>query len=217
MDPKDFFDHTLLKPDTDASGITKLCSEAKEHRLKAVCVPRDFVAQAKTELIGSSVLVATVIGFPEGNHPTATKVEETQDAVRNGADELDMVQNYSKIKEKSYQTVFEDIKAVVGAAQGRCVKVILETSELTTEEIISSSAIAMAAGADFVKTSTGFSSSGAKKEDIAVMRSVVGPKKGVKASGGIRDAATFLEMVEAGANRIGASASLSIIEELNQR
>lgn len=206
-------DHTLLKPDATKEDIKKLCNEAKEYKLFSVCINPQYVRLAKECLNGSNVKVATVIGFPLGSNTKEVKAFEAQDAINNGADELDMVINIGALKDRDYDTVRDDIKAVVTAAKGKAlVKVIIETCLLGKEEKIAACKLALEAGADFVKTSTGFSTGGAKVEDIKLMKEVVKDKMGIKASGGIRDAKTALAMIEAGATRIGASSSIAIVK-----
>lgn len=207
-----FIDHTLLKPNATVAEITKLCEEARQYQFASVCVNPAHVALAAKLLQGTPVKVCTVVGFPLGATSTFTKVMETRDAIANGATEIDMVINVGALKSKDYELVKNDIARVVEAANGLCVKVILETSLLTDEEKIKACELAKLAGADFVKTSTGFSTGGATAEDVALMRRVVGPSMGVKASGGIRDAQTAQKMIAAGATRIGASASVSIVK-----
>ncbi len=206
-----YIDHTLLKPAATTAEITKLCEEARQARFASVCVNPGYVGLAAKLLSGSGVMVCTVVGFPLGATSTFTKVMETRDAIANGADEIDMVINVGALKSKDYEMVKNDIARVVEAANGHTVKVILETSLLTDEEKVKGCEFSKAAGADFVKTSTGFSSGGATAADIALMRKTVGPNMGVKASGGIRDTQTAQQMVAAGATRIGASASVAII------
>lgn len=203
-------DHTLLKPEATPEAIAKLCSEAKAFGFASVCVNPCHVGRAAVLLKGSGVKVCTVIGFPLGASTHITKAFEVRDAIANGADELDMVINVGALKAQEYQVVQRDIEAVVAAAQGRTVKVILETGLLTTAEKIKACEIAKAAGASFVKTSTGFGPGGATVEDIQLMRATVGPKLGVKASGGVRDRETALRMVAAGATRIGTSSGVTI-------
>lgn len=204
-------DHTLLKPEATKEMIEKLCSEAKEYNFFSVCVNPYYVKTAKEELEGSNVKIATVIGFPLGSTPKEVKAFEASEAIKNGADELDMVINIGALKDGDYTTVEEDIKAVVNEATDKAlVKVIIETCLLDDEEKKKACEIARAAGADFVKTSTGFSTGGATVEDVKLMREVVGEDLGVKASGGIRDYETAKKMVEAGASRIGASSSIEI-------
>ena len=207
-----YIDHTLLKPGAGASDIQKLCQEAKEHGFYAVCVNSRFVPAAKKELEGSDVKIASVIGFPLGAMSTAAKVFETEYSCENGADEIDMVMEYGLLKEGHKQAVFDDIKAVVDAAAkyGSIVKVILETGALTDGEIVDACKLSEEAGAAFVKTSTGFGEGGATVHAVELMRKSVGPNVKVKASGGIRDRETALAMIEAGADRIGASAGIEI-------
>ncbi|SHH63117.1 deoxyribose-phosphate aldolase [Sporanaerobacter acetigenes] len=210
-------DHTLLKPDATAEMIVDLCNEAKEYKFFSVCVNPYYVKLAKDELKGSSVKVATVIGFPLGSTPKEVKAFEAVEAMENGADELDMVINIGALKSKDYDTVKEDIKAVVDAAKGKAlVKVIIETCLLNDEEKVKACEISEEAGADFVKTSTGFSTGGATVEDVKLMRKTVGDRLGVKASGGIRDYDTVKKMIEAGASRIGASASVKIVQSIEE-
>ncbi|MBU5294220.1 deoxyribose-phosphate aldolase [Anaerosalibacter bizertensis] len=210
-------DHTLLKPEATKEMIEKLCSEAKEYNFFSVCVNPYYVKTAKEELEGSNVKIATVIGFPLGSTPKEVKAFEASEAIKNGADELDMVINIGALKDGDYTTVEEDIKAVVNEATDKAlVKVIIETCLLDDEEKKKACEIARAAGADFVKTSTGFSTGGATVEDVKLMREVVGEDLGVKASGGIRDYETAKKMVEAGASRIGASSSIEIAKAMNK-
>ena len=204
-------DHTLLKPDATEAEIRKLCEEARQYVFASVCVNPSWVSTCAKLLAGSPVKVCTVIGFPLGATTSTAKSVETRDAIANGAREIDMVINVGALKSGDDELVRRDIEAVVGAAHGQAlVKVILETALLSREEKIKACLLAKMAGADFVKTSTGFSSGGATVEDIALMRETVGPEMGVKASGGIRDRATAEAMVAAGATRIGASASVAI-------
>lgn len=205
-------DHTLLKPDAKEEDIRKLCAEAREYSFASVCVNPGYVKLASDCLKGSPVKVCTVIGFPLGATTTVSKEMETRDAVANGAEEIDMVINVGALKAGSYDLVQKDIETVVRAAEGRIVKVILETALLTDEEKIIASKLSKQAGADFVKTSTGFGPGGATAKDVALMRQTVGKYMGVKASGGIRDSAIAKEMVDAGATRIGASASVAIVK-----
>ncbi len=209
-----YIDHTLLKPEATPDQIEKLCKEAKKHGFASVCVNPTNVALAAKLLKGSDVKVCTVIGFPLGANTSFVKAAETRDAIANGADEIDMVINVGALKAKNYDQVEKDIAAVVEAANGNLVKVIIETCLLTDDEKVEACKLSKKAGADFVKTSTGFNKSGATPEDIALMRKTVGPKLGVKASGGVRDTAAALEMIKNGATRIGASASIAIIEGL---
>ena len=204
-------DHTYLKPDGDREQIEKLCAEAREHHFASVCVNTTMVHLAAELLKDSGVNVCAVIGFPLGSATTASKVFEAQEAVRCGAVEVDMVINVGALKSKDYALVEYDIRKVVEGVPGTLVKVIIETCLLTDEEKVIACALSKAAGAHFVKTSTGFSKGGATVEDVALMRRVVGCEMGVKASGGIRDTETALAMVKAGASRLGVSASVAIV------
>lgn len=206
-------DHTALKADTTKAQIITLCEEAKEYGFASVCVNPTWVETAASILGGSEVKVCTVIGFPLGANTPETKAFEVTNAIQNGATEVDMVINIGALKDKNYELVEKDIHAVVEAAQGKALsKVIIETSLLTDEEKVKACELAVKAGADFVKTSTGFSTGGATVEDIKLMRKTVGPNIGVKASGGVRDAKGTQDMVDAGATRIGASAGVSIVK-----
>ncbi|MDT8862908.1 deoxyribose-phosphate aldolase [Alkalihalobacillus sp. MEB130] len=206
-------DHTALKPDTTKEQILTLCKEAKEYQFASVCVNPTWVSLAAELLQGEQqVKVCTVIGFPLGASTPEVKAFETTNAIENGATEVDMVINIAALKEGNDELVEKDIRAVVQAAKGKALtKVIIETSLLTDEEKVRACQLAVRAGTDFVKTSTGFSTGGATVEDIALMRKTVGPTIGVKASGGVRDLAGAVAMVEAGATRIGASAGVSIV------
>ncbi|HEY5584161.1 MAG TPA: deoxyribose-phosphate aldolase [Ruminiclostridium sp.] len=207
-------DHTALKPDTTKEQINKLCSEAIEYGFASVCVNPSYVKLCSELLKDSAIKVCTVIGFPLGATTTATKVAEASEAIENGAKEVDMVINVGAIKSGDFDFVKKDIEAVVQVAKGKAlVKVILETCLLTEEEKIQSCKICKEAHADFVKTSTGFSTGGATVSDIKLMRGIVKPDMGVKASGGIRDYETAKAMVDAGASRIGASASVAIADK----
>ncbi len=214
MDMNKYIDHTYLKAFGTESEIIKLCNEAKTYQFKSVCVNPANVDYAKRLLAGSGVLVCTVIGFPLGANTIEVKMLETLDAVKNGADEIDMVINIAKAKENDYAYLEREIKAVVSAAGGRTVKVILETCYLTDEEIAASCLAAKAAKANFVKTSTGFGTGGATVEHIRLMRETVGPEMGVKASGGVRNLSEAKAMIEAGATRIGASSGVQIMKEI---
>lgn len=207
-----YIDHTLLKADATENEVIKLCNEAKEYDFFSVCINPGFVEIAAKELSESNVAVCTVIGFPLGASTPETKAFETRDAIQKGAAEVDMVINISKLKDKKDEQVLKDIKAVVDAADKKAlVKVIVETCLLTDEEKERACKLAKDAGADFVKTSTGFSTGGATKEDIALMRKTVGTEMGVKASGGVRTYEDAVTMIESGATRIGASASIAIV------
>lgn len=208
-----YIDHTLLKPDATREQVLKLCQEAVTHHFWSVCVNPFYVSTAAEALKGSDVKVCSVIGFPLGASVTSIKAAETRQAIADGASEIDMVINVAALKNGETQWVQQDIEGVVAALEGKAIlKVILETCLLTREEIILACELSMAAGADFVKTSTGFSTGGATREDVLLMRSIVGPNMGVKASGGIRSREIALTMIGAGANRIGASASVAIVQ-----
>ncbi|MFJ7755210.1 deoxyribose-phosphate aldolase [Peribacillus muralis] len=206
-------DHTLLKADATKEQIMALCGEAKEYGFASVCVNPVWVKTAAEKLKGSDVKVCTVIGFPLGTSTTVIKAIETENAIQNGAQEVDMVLAIGLLKSGEYEEVEADIQAVVEAAGTKAlVKVIIETSLLTEEEKISACELSLRAGADFVKTSTGFSTGGATVEDVALMRKVVGEKAGIKASGGIRDLKDLKAMAGAGATRIGASSGVAIMK-----
>ncbi|PAE11742.1 deoxyribose-phosphate aldolase [Niallia circulans] len=208
-------DHTLLKADATKEQIVTLCEEAKQYTFASVCVNPTWVKAASELLNGTEVKVCTVIGFPLGASTSATKAFETEDAIKNGATEVDMVINIGALKDKNYDLVKEDIKAVVDAAKGKVLsKVIIETSLLTNEEKEIACKLAVEAGADYVKTSTGFSTGGATVEDITLMRKTVGPDIGVKASGGVRSSEDTEKMIAAGATRIGASSGVAIVNGL---
>ncbi|WP_404453508.1 deoxyribose-phosphate aldolase [Oceanobacillus kapialis] len=208
-----YIDHTQLKPNTTKEQITKIVEEAKEHHFASVCVNPYWVPFCAEHLKNTDVKVCTVIGFPLGANSTQTKVFETRQAISDGATEVDMVINVGELKAHNDGQVEKDIAAVVEEAKGKALtKVIIETSLLTEEEKIRACQLAKAAGADYVKTSTGFSGGGASVEDIKLMRETVGPEMGVKASGGVRDLASTESMIEAGATRIGASAGVDIIK-----
>ncbi len=208
-----YIDHTLLKVDSTEKDIIQLCDEAKQYQFATVCVNPYWVKTAAKELKDSRVGVATVVGFPLGVTTTFTKIAETRDAIASGASEVDMVINIGALKSKDEITVYQDIKQVVQAANRQAVvKVIIETGLLTYEEKKRACMIAKEAGADFVKTSTGFGPGGATVEDVQLMREAVGSQIGVKASGGIKDFASAKAMIEAGATRIGASAGVTIVQ-----
>ncbi len=206
-----FIDHTLLKAEATNAEVLKLCDEARKYGFATVCVNAVNVGTAARALSGSSVLPIAVVGFPLGASMPSAKAFETREAVRCGAKEIDMVINLGALKSRDYALVLSDIQGVVNAARPVPVKVILETAQLTADEKIIGSALSKAAGAAFVKTSTGFNGGGATAEDVALMRKIVGDDVGVKASGGVRSTEDAMKMFEAGANRIGASASIAII------
>jgi len=207
-------DHTLLKPEATKEQIATLCQEAKKYDFASVCVNPTWVADAAKHLEGAKSVVCTVIGFPLGAQTSATKAFETKDAIANGASEIDMVINIGALKSGQLDVVKSDIQAVVDAANGTLVKVIIETCLLTDEEKVVACQLSKEAGADFVKTSTGFSTGGATAADIALMRKTVGPEMGVKASGGVRSLEDLEAMVEAGATRVGASSGVKIMNGL---
>lgn len=214
MNPKEiakFIDHTALTAEKTEQDILKLCDEAKTHHFWSVCINSGYIPLAKKALEGTDVKVCTVIGFPLGANLTSVKAFEAKAAIEAGAEEIDMVINVGLIKSEKWNAVKEDIAAVLKACNGKTLKVILETCLLTKEEIRKACEICKELNVGFVKTSTGFNKGGATIEDVALMREVVGPVIGVKASGGIRDTATALAMLEAGATRIGASAGIAII------
>ena len=208
-------DHTLLKPEASEDQVAQLCYEAKKYNFVAVCVNPNWVRLCRELLQGTNVKIASVVGFPLGAHATETKVFETAQAIKDGADEIDMVMNIGALKSGDDVVVERDIHAVVEVshALGAIVKVIIEAALLTDDEKVRASTLAKAAGADFVKTSTGFGPGGATVHDVALMRRTVGPRIGVKAAGGIRDLKGVEEMVQAGATRIGASAGVKIMQE----
>ncbi|MCI2943914.1 MULTISPECIES: deoxyribose-phosphate aldolase [Staphylococcus] len=209
-----FIDHTLLKPESTRQQIDQIIDEAKEYNFKSICVNPTHVKYAAERLNDSDVLVCTVIGFPLGATTTATKIFETEDAIKNGASEIDMVINIGALKDGRFEEVQKDIEGVVGAANGKTVKVIIETVLLSDEEKVKASELAKAAGADFVKTSTGFAGGGAAPEGVKLMKDTVGDELEVKASGGVRSLEDFNKMIDAGATRIGASAGVQIIQGL---
>ncbi len=210
-----YIDHTLLKADAQKMEITALCEEARKYTFASVCVNPTWVKTAAVALEGSPVKVCTVIGFPLGASTSEVKAFETGDAITNGANEIDMVINIGALRSGDDEIVKKDIEAVVNAAKGKAiVKVIIETSLLTDKEKRKACELSVLAGADFVKTSTGFSTGGATEADVKLMRAVVGPEMGVKASGGVRNLEDMKKMIEAGATRIGASSGVLIMQGL---
>jgi deoxyribose-phosphate aldolase len=207
-----FIDHTLLKAEATARDIEKLCAEARENHFFSVCVNGSRVAQARHFLEGSDVRVAAVVGFPLGAQAADVKRFETEAAVDDDAQEIDVVLNIGRLKDGDDKYVLRELRDVAEAADERTVKVILETGRLTREEKIRACELVLDSGAHFVKTSTGFGPGGATVEDVKLMREIVGPKFGVKASGGIRDTQTALAMIVAGATRLGTSASVAIVK-----
>ncbi|HFI2462793.1 deoxyribose-phosphate aldolase [Streptococcus suis] len=206
-----YIDHTILKPETTQEQVEKILAEAKEYDFASVCVNPTWVALAAESLKDSNVKVCTVIGFPLGANTPAVKAFETKDAISNGADEIDMVINIGALKTGNYDLVLEDIKAVVAASGDKLVKVIIEACLLTDDEKVKACQLSQEAGADYVKTSTGFSTGGATVADVALMRRTVGPDMGVKASGGARSYEDAIAFIEAGASRIGASSGVAIM------
>ena len=206
-----FIDNTILKADATIEDIKRLCEESKIYDFKSVCNNPCFIKAAKEFLKGSDVLICTVIGFPLGSMTTEAKVFEAMDAVKKGADEVDMVINISMLKDKQYDYVKTEIEQIKGAVGKKVLKVIIECCLLTDEEKVIACKLAKEAGADFVKTSTGFSKWGATKEDIKLMRETVGPLMGVKAAGGVRTHEEMLEMIENGATRIGTSSGAKLM------
>lgn len=210
-----YIDHTLLKAESTKEQVVQLCKEAAEYEFASVCVNPSYVETAAAELKDSKVKVCTVIGFPLGASTSAVKAFETKDAIEKGAEEIDMVVNIGAIKSGDSELVKKDIEAVVEAAKGKAiVKVIIEASLLTDEEKVLASRLSKEAGADFVKTSTGFSTGGATVEDVKLMRETVGADLGVKASGGVRSLEDVQAMIDAGASRIGASSGVQIMQGL---
>ena len=207
-----YIDHTLLAPTTTRADVVRVCEEARTYGFASVCLNTTWIPLAKKLLTGTSVKPIAVVGFPLGAMVTPAKAAETRQAIADGAQEIDMVINIGALKGGDHDLVYKDIRAVVEAAAGYPVKVILETSMLNREEKIAGCALSKAAEAHFVKTSTGFGGGGATAEDVALMRSTVGPEMGVKASGGVRSSADVEKMISAGATRIGASASVAIVQ-----
>lgn len=212
MELNRMIDHTILKPEATEAAVQKIIDEAKEYNFFSVCINPCWVAFASEQLADTDVAVCTVIGFSLGANTPEVKAYEAADAIKNGANEVDMVINIGALKSQQYDHVRQDIQGVVDAAKGKAlVKVIIETALLTDEEKVKACELAKEAGADFVKTSTGFSTGGAKVADIRLMRETVGPDMGVKASGGVHNAEEALAMIEAGATRIGASTGVAIV------
>ncbi|HFK2863290.1 TPA: deoxyribose-phosphate aldolase [Enterococcus faecalis] len=212
MELNRMIDHTILKPEATEAAVQKIIDEAKEYNFFSVCINPCWVAFASEQLADTDVAVCTVIGFPSGANTPEVKAYEAADAIKNGANEVDMVINIGALKSQQYDHVRQDIQGIVDAAKGKAlVKVIIETALLTDEEKVKACELAKEAGADFVKTSTGFSTGGAKVADIRLMRETVGPDMGVKASGGVHNAEEALAMIEAGATRIGASTGVAIV------
>lgn len=207
-----YIDHTVLKPQTKLQDVQKLCSEAKEHQFVAICVNGSRLQQAKELLVQTKVKIAIVVGFPLGAASTYSKAEETKDAINQGASEIDMVINVGKLLDQDYQAVYQDILAVVQAANKHTVKVILETGLLNNEQIVDACILSVLAGAHFVKTSTGFVDGGAKLEHVTLMRQVVGSKAQIKASGGVRTYEDAVKFITHGCERIGTSNGVAILK-----
>ena len=213
MNYNKMIDHTVLKADTPLETVKRICDEAIEYGFASVCINPCHVAYCADYLKDSDVNVCTVIGFPLGANTSAVKAFETKDAIANGADEIDMVMNIGALKDKNYDLVRDDVKAVVEAANRTLVKVILETCLLTEDEIKKACELCVEAKADYVKTSTGFSTRGATIEDVQIMKAAVQGKAKVKAAGGVRTHEDMVKIVEAGADRIGTSAGCSLVEK----
>ncbi len=209
-----YLDHTILKPDATQGDVDKVVDEALRLSCFSVCIEMKWLTHVAKRLAGSPVIPITVISFPGGNDSTAKKMADTKEAISMGAKEIDMVLNRGLLKEKAFGLAEKDISSVVGAAGKIPVKVILETSELDRDEIVSACVICKLAGANFVKTSTGFSKAGATAENVALMRKIVGSEMGVKASGGVRSYEDAIKMIEAGASRIGTSGAVAIIDKI---
>lgn len=212
MNLASYIDHTLLAADATEERIRKLCEEAKQWHFASVCVNSCYASLCSELLKGSGVKVCCVIGFPLGAMSTLAKAQETAIAVSDGAEEIDMVINIGYLKDRKDDLVVKDISEVKKACGKNHLKVIIETCLLTEEEKVRACRLSVEAGADFVKTSTGFSKAGATEEDVALMRKTVGPEVGVKAAGGIRDYETAMKMIDAGANRLGCSAGIAIVQ-----
>lgn len=217
MELNKYIDHTLLKPEATKEQITKLCEEARQYDFASVCVNTCYVPLAKQLLAGSDVKVCCVVGFPLGAMDTVSKAFEAKTAVENGAQEVDMVINIGALKDKDYDYVTKDIAAVVEASKPAIVKVIIEACLLTDEEKVEACKCSMNAKAEFVKTSTGFSTHGATPEDVALMKKTVGDVCKVKAAGGVRSYDDTMKMIEAGADRLGCSAGIKVMEEAKAR
>jgi deoxyribose-phosphate aldolase len=209
-----YIDHTTLKAEASAQDIAKLCAEAREHRFSSVCVNGSRVVQAAHLLEGSEVKIAAVVGFPLGAMDADAKRYETENVIDLGAQEIDLVLNIGRLRDNDHRYVLRELRDVVEAAESVPVKLILETCLLTDEQKRAACSLAVEAGVRMVKTSTGFSTGGATLEDVRLLRACVGPKLGVKASGGIRDTATALAMIEAGASRLGTSSGIAILQGL---
>lgn len=207
-----YIDHTYLKADAKISDIDKLINEAKEYNFKTICINPHFVEYAKSKLNNSTIGITTVIGFPLGSNTTKSKVFEAKDAIKNGADEIDIVINISWLKDKKYELIVEEIKSIKKKIKNHVLKVIIETALLSNEEIKKATELVLTSGADFVKTSTGFSTRGASFDDIEIMKKVVKNKIGIKAAGGVKTFEDMKKMISLGATRIGTSSGVALIK-----
>ena len=216
MNYNKYFDHTMLAPQATSTDIDKLIKEAIKYDFKSVCIAPSYIKCAKEQLAKTDVLICTVIGFPLGYNATSVKVYETKIALDHGADEIDMVINIGRFKNKEYEYVLNEIKAIKEVCDNKVLKVIVETALLTNQEIKTITEIVLKSGADFIKTSTGFSFRGASFEDVEIMKSIAQDKLLIKASGGIKTGEDALKMIKLGASRLGTSKTVQIIEELNK-
>lgn len=216
MNYNKYFDHTMLAPQATSTDIDKLIKEAIKYDFKSVCIAPSYIKYAKEQLAKTDVLICTVIGFPLGYNATSVKVYETKIALEHGADEIDMVINIGRFKNKEYEYVLNEIKAIKEVCGNKVLKVIVETALLTNQEIKTITEIVLKSGADFIKTSTGFSFRGASFEDVEIMKSIAQDKLLIKASGGIKTGEDALKMIKLGASRLGTSKTVQIIEELNK-
>ena len=216
MNYNKYFDHTMLAPQATSTDIDKLIKEAIKYDFKSVCIAPSYIKYAKEQLAKTDVLICTVIGFPLGYNATSVKVYETKIALDHGADEIDMVINIGRFKNKEYEYVLNEIKAIKEVCDNKVLKVIVETALLTNQEIKTITEIVLKSGADFIKTSTGFSFRGASFEDVEIMKSIAQDKLLIKASGGIKAGEDALKMIKLGASRLGTSKTVQIIEELNK-
>lgn len=216
MNYNKYFDHTMLAPQATSTDIDKLIKEAIKYDFKSVCIAPSYIKYAKEQLAKTDVLICTVIGFPLGYNATSVKVYETKIALDHGADEIDMVINIGRFKNKEYEYVLNEIKAIKEVCDNKVLKVIVETALLANQEIKTITEIVLKSGADFIKTSTGFSFRGASFEDVEIMKSIAQDKLLIKASGGIKTGEDALKMIKLGASRLGTSKTVQIIEELNK-
>lgn len=216
MNYNKYFDHTMLAPQATSTDIDKLIKEAIKYDFKSVCIAPSYIKYAKEQLAKTDVLICTVIGFPLGYNATSVKVYETKIALDHGADEIDMVINIGRFKNKEYEYVLNEIKAIKEVCDNKVLKVIVETALLTNQEIKTITEIVLKSGADFIKTSTGFSFRGASFEDVEIMKSIAQDRLLIKASGGIKTGEDALKMIKLGASRLGTSKTVQIIEELNK-